>query len=108
MIDLEKKGKKATGLKKLGDWIYKPDKDFWICRTKYNNFNDCPRCFYLDVVKGFKEPKPPGWALNSRTDGLLKKEFDLCREKEIKLKRGDLLLFPSNFMYPHRVKEITK
>ena len=30
MIDLEKKGKKATGLKKPGDWIYKPDKDFWI------------------------------------------------------------------------------
>ena len=79
MIDLEKKGKKATGLKKPGDWIYKPDKDFWISRTKYNNFKDCPRCFYLDVVKGFKEPKPPGWALNSRTDGLLKKEFDLCR-----------------------------
>ena len=83
MIDLEKKGKKATGLKKPGDWIYKPDKDFWISRSKYNNFKDCPRCFYLDVVKGFKEPKPPGWALNSRTDSLLKKEFDLCREKEI-------------------------
>tara|TARA_R110000765_G_scaffold53532_3_gene107307 strand:- start:1075 stop:1647 length:573 start_codon:yes stop_codon:yes gene_type:complete len=32
----------------------------------------------------------------------------LCRKKEIKLKRGDILLFPSNFMYPHRVKEITK
>jgi len=32
----------------------------------------------------------------------------LCRKKEIKLKRGDILLFPSNFIYPHRVKEITK
>ena len=32
----------------------------------------------------------------------------LCRKKEIKLKRGNILLFPSNFMYPHRVKEITK
>ena len=32
----------------------------------------------------------------------------ICRKKEIKLKRGDILLFPSNFMYPHRVKEITK
>ena len=32
----------------------------------------------------------------------------LCRKKEIKLKRGDILLFPSNFMYPHRVKEIIK
>jgi len=32
----------------------------------------------------------------------------LCRRKEIKLKCGDILLFPSNFMYPHKVKEITK
>jgi len=32
----------------------------------------------------------------------------LCRKKEIKLKRGNILLFPSNFMYPHKVKEITK
>ena len=32
----------------------------------------------------------------------------ICREKEIKLKRGDILLFPSNFMFPHGVKEVTK
>jgi predicted 2-oxoglutarate/Fe(II)-dependent dioxygenase YbiX len=32
----------------------------------------------------------------------------LCRKKEIKLTRGDIVLFPSNFMYPHRIKEITK
>ena len=31
-----------------------------------------------------------------------------CRGKEIKLKTGDILLFPSNFMYPHEVKEATK
>ena len=31
-----------------------------------------------------------------------------CRGKEIKLKTGDILLFPSNFMYPHEVKETTK
>ena len=32
----------------------------------------------------------------------------MCREKEIKLKTGDILMFPSNFMYPHEVKETTK
>ena len=32
----------------------------------------------------------------------------MCRGNEIKLARGDILLFPSNFMYPHEVKEITK
>ena len=31
-----------------------------------------------------------------------------CRGEEIKLKTGDILLFPSNFMYPHEVREATK
>ena len=31
-----------------------------------------------------------------------------CRDKEIPLKTGDILLFPSNFMYLHEVKEATK
>jgi len=44
--------------------------------------------------------------------GLLNDNYEggafMCREKEIKLIRGDILLFPSIFMYPHEVKEITK
>ena len=32
----------------------------------------------------------------------------MMRGKEIKLKTGDILLFPSNFMYPHEVKETKK
>ena len=31
-----------------------------------------------------------------------------CRGKEIPLKTGDILLFPSTFMYPHEVKEARK
>ena len=31
-----------------------------------------------------------------------------CRGEKIELKTGDILLFPSNFMYPHEVKETTK
>ena len=31
-----------------------------------------------------------------------------CRGKEIPLKTGDILLFPSTFMYPHEVKESKK
>ena len=27
---------------------------------------------------------------------------------EVPLKAGDILVFPSNFMYPHEVKEVTK
>ena len=29
-------------------------------------------------------------------------------EKEIKLKKGDIVVFPSVFMYPHRVDRITE
>ena len=29
---------------------------FVISRSKFSNFIDCPRCFYLDRVKGLKEP----------------------------------------------------
>jgi predicted 2-oxoglutarate/Fe(II)-dependent dioxygenase YbiX len=29
-------------------------------------------------------------------------------DEEIKFKTGDLLIFPSNFLYPHRVEPVTK
>ena len=32
-------------------------------------------------------------------------EFLLC-EEEIRLKRGDVIVFPSNFLYPHEVKPV--
>jgi|TARA_R110002020_G_scaffold102695_1_gene240946 predicted 2-oxoglutarate/Fe(II)-dependent dioxygenase YbiX len=34
-------------------------------------------------------------------------EFYVCNQK-INLKQGDVLIFPSNFIYPHEVKTITK
>ena len=33
-------------------------------------------------------------------------EFIFNDEHEIKLKQGDILLFPSNFLYPHRVNDV--
>ena len=55
---------------------------FTISRSKFSNFINCPRCFYLDRVKGLKEPSMPGWALNSAVDDLLKKEFDKHRKEK--------------------------
>jgi predicted 2-oxoglutarate/Fe(II)-dependent dioxygenase YbiX len=44
--------------------------------------------------------------------GLLNDNYEggefMIRENEVKLTRGDILIFPSNFMYPHKVKDITK
>ena len=53
---------------------------FKISRSKLSNFIDCPRCFYLERVKGLKDPGMPGWALNTAVDELLKKEFDHYRK----------------------------
>ena len=56
------------------------DEIFKISRSKFSNFIDCERCFYLERVKGLKDPSMPGWALNSAVDELLKKEFDHYRK----------------------------
>lgn len=79
MNDLIKKGFRTRATS-----IYTPgsNKVFKISRSKFSNFIDCPRCFYLDRVKGLKEPSMPGWALNTAVDDLLKKEFDKHRKSE--------------------------
>ena len=65
----------------------KSNNPFKISRSKFFNFLSCKRCFYLDRVKGLKEPSMPGWALNVAVDELLKKEFDLYRkEKKLDVK----------------------
>ena len=76
--------KKSTGIRSRKSSIYKPgQKDvFKISRSKFSNFMDCKRCFYLDRVKGLQEPGMPGWALNTTVDDLLKKEFDYYRKKK--------------------------
>jgi len=44
--------------------------------------------------------------------GLLNDDFEggefYLNQKLIKINKGDILIFPSNFMYPHAVKPITK
>lgn len=52
-----------------------------ISRSKIELFTECPKCFYLDVKLSVKRPSIPGYTLNSAVDELLKKEFDILREK---------------------------
>ena len=88
MIDLKRNSKKelvpASGLRSRASSIYTPHQadEFKISRSKFNDFLTCPRCFYLDRVKGLASPGMPGWTLNATTDLLLKKEFDVCREAQ--------------------------
>jgi ATP-dependent helicase/DNAse subunit B len=89
MISLKRNSKgelvPATGRRSTDRSSYKPGQaeDFKLSRGKFSDFLSCPRCFYMDRVLGLAEPGMPGWALNSATDELLKKEFDVCREKQI-------------------------
>ena len=73
--------KEVIPLRTRKDSIYQKgtNKVFKISRSKFSNFIDCPRCFYLERVKGLKDPSMPGWALNTAVDELLKKEFDYYR-----------------------------
>ena len=61
--------------------IYKKgsNETFKISRSKFSSFLDCKRCFYLDRVKGLKDPGMPGWSLNVAVDELLKKNL-ICSE----------------------------
>lgn len=74
---------KAKGRRVQRRHIYEPfqEEQFKVSRGRFENFLNCPRCFYLDRVGGLAEPGTPGWALNSLTDDLLKKEFDRCRDE---------------------------
>jgi hypothetical protein len=89
MISLKRNSKgelvPAPGIRSKDKSSYKPNQteDFKLSRGKFSDFLSCPRCFYMDRVLGLAEPGMPGWALNSATDELLKKEFDDCREKQI-------------------------
>ncbi len=89
MLSLKRNSKgvlaRASGLRSKESSIYVPGQTelFRISRSKFNDFLSCQRCFYLDRVKGLVSPSTPGWTLNETTDRLLKKEFDICREKQI-------------------------
>lgn len=52
-----------------------------LSRSKIDLFLECPKCFYLDNKLGIKRPAFPSFNLNLAVDTLLKKEFDLYREK---------------------------
>jgi predicted 2-oxoglutarate/Fe(II)-dependent dioxygenase YbiX len=66
-------------------------------------------CFYIQHVDSFKaRPRAVScsFILNDDFEG---GEFAFFnKELKYKLEKGDALLFPSNFMYPHEVMPVTK
>ena len=60
----------------------KPNKIIKLSRTKWDNFIQCPFCFYLKEKHDINPPNQPGHPINSRVDTLLKEDFDELREKK--------------------------
>lgn len=58
------------------------NKEYKISRSKIELYTECPKCFFLEVIKGVKRPSMPGFSLNSAVDELLKKEFDILRKEK--------------------------
>ena len=56
-----------------------------ISRTAWESFIRCKRCFYLERKLKIKPIGMPGYPINSRVDALLKKEFDIYRDKQLRL-----------------------
>ena len=75
----------------------------------YNLLKYSEGCFYVQHVDSFKaRPRAIScsFILNDDFEG---GEFAFFnREIKYKLKKGDALMFPSNFMYPHEVMPVTK
>ena len=81
--------KETDGLKSRAKnqlWrIYKCNdkrKPFRISRSKFSNYVDCDRCFYLDQVLGLKQIDSIPFKLNDAVDELCKKEFEYHRKKQ--------------------------
>lgn len=112
MITLKRNGKgnlvEAKGLRSRKSSIYTPGQTdkFKISRTKFNDFLTCQKCFYLDRVGGLISPQPPPWRLNETTDLLLKREFDVCREKQIPHKSFEKFGLENTVPYQHESIEL--
>jgi hypothetical protein len=66
-------------------------------------------CFYIQHVDSFKaRPRSVScsFILNDDFEGGEFAFFD--RELKYKLEKGDAIMFPSNFMYPHEIMPVTK
>lgn len=65
-----------------GLYLKKAKAPYRISRSKIELFTECPRCFWLETVKGIKRPDTAPFLINEAIDQLLKAEFDSYRKKD--------------------------
>ena len=68
-------------LKKRHQGVFNPEHPapYEISRSRVENFNKCPACFYIKQVRGIDFSEIPSFNLNEATDVLLKRDFDRYR-----------------------------
>lgn len=81
-----------------------------IVSPKFNRYEEgCQMQIHVDHIKTLFDGKYRGIPVLSIV-GLISDAFDggefYCRGKEIPLNKGDILIFPSCFLYPHGVKRV--
>jgi predicted 2-oxoglutarate/Fe(II)-dependent dioxygenase YbiX len=79
--------------------------------ARYNRYKENrvmnPHCDHIHTIfDGEQKGVPIMTALAIFNDDYVGGKFTLFEEKEIELKAGDLIIFPSNFLYPHRVDSV--
>lgn len=89
------------------------NKKFPHCKIEQDNGYELLKysegCFYIQHVDSFKDrPRAVScsFILNDDFEGGEFAFFD--RELKYKLNKGDAIMFPSNFMYPHEVMPVTQ
>jgi hypothetical protein len=60
--------------------IFTPGEPYYFSRSKAYLFLECPRCFYLDHIRGIVRPPSFPLSLNNAVDKLMKAEFDTYRQ----------------------------
>lgn len=109
-------------MKKLWDAIYDYIKslDFeWFTKwhgytnIRFNKYNKNKKmALHCDHIQSMFDGEKKGIPILSIV-GLLNDDYEggkfiMFDKEDIKLSKGDVIIFPSNFLYPHKVEPITK
>jgi predicted 2-oxoglutarate/Fe(II)-dependent dioxygenase YbiX len=90
----------------------------WFCKwsaysdIRFNRYKKnrlmAPHCDHISTLfDGTRKGVPILTILLCFNDNYSGGEFIMFEDTEIKMKQGDIMIFPSNFLYPHTVKEVT-
>lgn len=73
---------KYNPITKSNRFVPGANEPFRLSRLRLELYLKCPQCFHDYCCSGVREPRPPGYTLNSAVDNALKQEFDSYREQQ--------------------------